>query len=160
MSKKVMLLILALALVVSSTPAKASEQLAENERAKGIASLEAAEYERELYLMAHLINAEAGSDWCSDDLMRYVGSVALNRVEHSEYPDTLYEVIYQTEPCIQYACTVDGNFYKEPNERAWRIAKEILDGGSVLPSEVVYQAQFKQGSEVYTQEQNTYFCIY
>lgn len=52
-----------------SITSHASEQLAENEKQKGIEKLE---YEEELYLLSHLINAEAGSDWCSDDLMRYV----------------------------------------------------------------------------------------
>ena len=132
----------------------ASEQLAENERQKGIEKLE---YERDLYLLSHLINAEAGSDWCSDDLMRYVGSVALNRVQHEAFPDSLEEVIYQQG---QYACIWDGNFDKEPCERAVRIAKELLDGGSVLPVDVVFQAEFPQGSGCYIQEQNTYLCTY
>lgn len=145
-----------------SITSHASEQLAEYEKQKGverIEKLEAMEYEKELYLLAHLINAEAGSDWCSDDLMRYVGSVALNRVAHEDayFPDTLEEVIYQPG---QYACTWDGNFYKEPVERAWIIAKELLDNGSVLPENVVFQSQFPQGSGVYIQEQNMYLCIY
>jgi len=148
--------VLAICLLNSNT-VYASEQLAKNEQEKGETKLE---YEEELYLLAHLINAEAGSNWCSDDLMRYVGSVALNRVAHSEYPNTLEEVIYQTEPTLQYACIVDGNFEKEPCERAWKIAEELLNSGSVLPSNVVYQSQFKQGSGVYLKEQNTYLCTY
>jgi len=137
-----------------STPVYASEQLAENEKQKGVEQLQ---YTEELWLLAHLINAEAGSDWCSDDLMRYVGSVALNRVEHDAFPNTLEEVIYQPG---QYACLWDGNFDKVPCERAIRIARELLDNGSVLPEDVVFQAQFPQGSGVYIQEQNTYLCIY
>lgn len=135
----------------------ASEQLAENEKQKGIEKLQEVEYQKELYLLSHLINAEAGSDWCSDDLMRYVGSVALNRVQHEAFPDSLEEVIYQPG---QYACLWDGNFEKEPSERAVRIAKELLEGGSVLPVDVVFQAEFIQGSGCYIQEQNTYLCIY
>lgn len=155
MSKKVMLIILVLALMVSSTPAKASEQLAENERAKGIESLEAKEREKDIELMAHLLYAEAGSDWCSDELMYYVGSVALNRVESDIFPDTLEDVVYQQG---QYACTWDGGLYKEPNERAYRIARDLIENGSVLPANVVFQAEFTQGSGVYIQEQNMYFC--
>lgn len=146
-----------LILWVGSITSHASEQLAENEKQKGIEKLEETEYQKELYLLSHLINAEAGSDWCSDDLMRYVGSVALNRVQHEAFPDTLEEVIYQPG---QYACLWDGNFGKEPSERAIRIAKELLEGGSVLPVDVVFQAEFIQGSGCYIQEQNTYLCTY
>lgn len=148
-----LILMLVLCCMVSNTT-YASEQLAMNEKQKGIEKLE---YEKDLYLLSHLINAEAGSDWCSDDLMRYVGSVALNRVQHEAFPDSLEEVIYQSG---QYACIWDGNFDKEPCERAVRIAKELLDGGSVLPVDVVFQAEFIQGSGCYIQEQNTYLCIY
>lgn len=157
MKKIVLYLVLSICLISNGNTVYASEQLAEYEQEKGEAKLQ---YEKDLYILSHLINAEAGSDWCSDDLMRYVGSVALNRVEHSEYPNTLYEVIYQTEPTLQYACTVDGNFDKEPCDRAIRIAKELLDNGSVLPDDVVFQAEFIQGSGCYIQEQNTYLCTY
>lgn len=153
---KRLILMLVLCCMVSNT-VYASEQLAENEKKKGIEKLQEIEYEKELYLLSHLINAEAGSDWCSDDLMRYVGSVALNRVQHEAFPDSLEEVIYQPG---QYACIWDGNFDKEPSERAVRIAKELLDNGSVLPANVVYQAEFIQGSGCYIQEQNTYLCTY
>ena len=111
--------------------------------------------ETELYLMAHLIYAEAGSSMCSDDMQLYVGSVALNRVNNACFPDTLKEVIYQKG---QYACTWDGNFEKEPDERAWRNASIVLENGSLLPDNVVYQADFKQGSGVHCQISDMYFC--
>lgn len=154
MKKIVLFLALSICLISNGNTVYASEQLAEYEQEKGETKLQ---YEKDLYLLSHLINAEAGSNWCSDDLMRYVGSVALNRVDHTAFPNTLEEVIYQPG---QYACTWDGNFYKEPVERAWIIAKELLDNGSVLPENVVFQSQFPQGSGVYIQEQNTYLCTY
>ena len=111
--------------------------------------------ETELYLMAHLIYAEAGSSMCSDDMQLYVGSVALNRVNNACFPDTLKEVIYQKG---QYACTWDGNFEKEPDARAWRNASIVLVNGSLLPDNVVYQADFKQGSGVHCKISDMYFC--
>lgn len=157
MKSRIMIIFLALSICLISSNGNtvyASEQLAEYEQEKGEAKLQ---YEKDLYLLSHLINAEAGSNWCSDELMRYVGSVALNRVDHAAFPNTLEEVIYQPG---QYSCLWDGNFYKEPVERAWRIAKELLDNGSVLPENVVFQSQFPQGNGVYIQEQNMYLCIY
>lgn len=155
MKSRIMIIYLALSIcLISNGNTYASEQLAEYEQEKGEAKLQ---YEKDLYLLSHLINAEAGSNWCSDDLMRYVGSVALNRVDHAAFPNTLEEVVYQPG---QYSCLWDGNFDKEPCDRAIRIAKELLDNGSVLPSDVVFQAEFPQGSGVYIQEQNMFLCIY
>lgn len=109
----------------------------------------------ELRLLAHLINAEAGSDWCSDDMQYYVGSVVLNRMASDRYPDTMYGVIYQKG---QYACVDNGHINREPCNRAWRIAKDLLINGSVLPAKVIYQAEFRQGNGTYCIEQNMYFC--
>lgn len=114
------------------------------------------EYTQEdLELLAHVIYAEAGSDYCTDEMRYGVGSVVLNRVEDECFPDTLYNVIYQKG---QYQCTWDGNINKTPDERAYRIAMYLLNNGSIFPSDVVYQAEFKQGSGVYSKIQNIYFC--
>lgn len=109
----------------------------------------------ELYLLAHLIYAEAGQDSCSDDTQLMVGSVALNRVKSDYFPNTLYEVIYQTG---QYSCTWNGGFEKEPNERAWKNAEYLLQTGSVLPNNVIFQAGFEQGDGTYTEVDGIYFC--
>lgn len=114
------------------------------------------EYTQEdLDLLAHVIYAEAGSDYCTDEMRYGVGSVVLNRVEDECFPDTLYNVIYQKG---QYQCTWDGNIDKTPDERSYRIAQDLLNNGSIFPSDVVYQAEFKQGSGVYSKIQNIYFC--
>lgn len=111
--------------------------------------------EEELYMLAHLINGEAGSDWCSDNMLYYVGSVVLNRVNHRLFPNTIEDVIFAKG---QYACTWDGNYDREPCTRAWVIARELLTKGSKLPENVVFQATFTQGDGVYCKVQNMYFC--
>jgi hypothetical protein len=114
--------------------------------------------ESDLYILAHLINAEAGATYCSDTMRYYVGSVVLNRVASSNYPNTIKGVVFDSTFGIQYACTVDGNYYKEPTEYCWEIAEYLLANGSILPSTVVFQAQFEQGTSTYAVEQNMYFC--
>ena len=109
----------------------------------------------ELDMLAHLLGGEAGSDWCSDEMIYYVGSVVLNRVDSPNFPNTIEDVIFQSG---QYACTWDGNYERVPSERCYRIAEELLRYGSVLPGNVVYQAEFKQGSGVFKKVQNMYFC--
>jgi hypothetical protein len=109
----------------------------------------------DLDIMAHLLNGEAGSDWCSDQMIYYVGSVVLNRVASDDFPNTIKDVVFQKG---QYACTWDGNYYREPTERHYKIAEWLLTNGSILPENVIFQAEFKQGSGVYTKVQNQYFC--
>lgn len=138
----------------------ASAEMAEQEQNKAevveISNTTKSMYsEQNLELLAHLLMGESGADYCSDQLMFYVGSVAINRVISDDFPNTLEEVIYQPG---QYACTWDGNFDLEPTDRCWQIAQELLDNGPVLPTNVVFQAQFTQGSSVYVKEQNMYFC--
>lgn len=111
----------------------------------------------ELSLMAHLLMGECGAT-CNDDEMLYLtGAVVLNRVQSEYFPNSIEEVIYQPG---QYQCTelMNSGFYKEPTERCWRIAEELLISGYDIPSNVLYQAEFKQGSGVYKKVQNMYFC--
>lgn len=110
----------------------------------------------ELRLLASLIHAEVG---CieNDECLYACGSVVLNRVRAEDFPDTIRGVIYQEDP-LQYACTVDGNLYQEPSKRCIRIAKDLLQNGSTLPENVIYQAEFVQGSGIYKQYNNVYFC--
>lgn len=104
--------------------------------------------EYELSLMAHLLMGECGAT-CNDDEMLYLaGAVVLNRVQSEYFPNSIEEVIYQSG---QYQCIElkNSGFYKEPTERCWRIAEELLISGYDIPSNVLYQAEFKQGSGVY-----------
>lgn len=111
--------------------------------------------EDDLYLLAHIIYAEAGSDWCSDEMQMYVGSVVLNRVKSPNWPNTMHEVVYQEG---QYECVWIGSFYNEPNQRAWDMAQWLLTNGSQLPPDVVYQSGSPLGNGVYVQVGNMYFC--
>lgn len=111
--------------------------------------------EEDVELLAHVLYAEAGSDWLSDDLIYSVGSVVINRINSSYFPDNLYDVIYQEN---QYACVEDGNINKNPSQRCYDIAEDLLRNGSRLPENVVFQAGFTQGIGTYKVEQNVYFC--
>lgn len=115
----------------------------------------------DLDLFARLLTAEAGSTWIPDEVQLYVGSVVLNRMAHDLFPDTLYDVIYQEG---QYSPTWNGAIYNTPDERTIANAKKLLEEGSILPANVVFQATFKLGSGVYYEyydeilNTTTYFC--
>lgn len=116
--------------------------------------------EEDLYLLSHLICGEVeGCDW---EMKVAVGSVVLNRVADPRFPSTLREVIYQKNP-LQYSCTVDGNFDKTPGEETVEAAKYLLENGSQLPGNVIFQAEFQQGSGLYKfllapNGRTEYFC--
>lgn len=117
-----------------------------------------ASYDEE-WLLAWIIYMEAGSDWIPDYVQQYVGSVVLNRVASPKFPNTITEVLYQPG---QYYAAMTGLYY-EPNERAKENARYLLENGSVLPADVLFQANFKQGTGIYHEYQDpylgsSYFC--
>ena len=111
----------------------------------------------DLELLARIINAEAGG--CTDEHQLLVGNVVLNRVADSRFPNTIYGVIYQKG---QYSPTWNGAINKTPTEQAYKNAQRLLDGERFCPNNVIFQANFKQGSGVYkaisTSYSVTYFC--
>lgn len=124
--------------------------------------LEQPKYSQEdLDLLSHLIYCEAGSDWLSDEHQQLVAMVALNRVKSDKFPNTLKEVIYQQG---QYSCIGSDRWFQEPNSRSIENAKLALEGAVYCPDNVIFQAEFKQGSGIYKSFYNeytsnyTYFC--
>lgn len=114
--------------------------------------------EKDLEILSRIICGEAQS--YSDELQLAVGSVFLNRVKDSRFPNTFEEVAFQKR---QYACTRDGNYYRQPTEKNIANAKDLLENGSILPENVVFQAEFKQGKGVYKtikigKRRKMYFC--
>lgn len=100
------------------------------------------DYDREL--LARAIYAEAGCSWIPDYVQLSVGSVVLNRVQSGYYPDTIEGVLYDPG---QY---VPSTFYAtEPDERAYRNADILLNGGSTLPANVLGQNGWGIGDEIY-----------
>lgn len=122
--------------------------------------------ESDLDLLAAVIYYEAGSDDCTDRHQQLVAQVVLNRVASDEFPDTIYDVIMQTKPSIQYSpykkiAKNAGNRDIIP-QRCYDNALIVLNGEVECPSNIVWQANFKQGSGIYevhkTSYSTTYFC--
>ena len=111
--------------------------------------------DEDVMILAQIINTECGAAYLSDELSFYVGSVVLNRVKSDKFPNTIKEVAYAPG---QYSPVGSARWYTEPNERSYEIATELLEQGSVLPPEVVWQANFTQGKGVYIYQEGMYFC--
>ena len=118
----------------------------------------------DLRLLAKIIACECGPHW-EDWGIIAIGEVVLNRVASPEFPDTIREVLYQTDP-IQYEPVWQSGWEEfVPSERYVRLALRLLEGERTMgdPS-IVFQALFEQGSEVVLiyhdddLDNNTYFC--
>lgn len=91
--------------------------------------------DEDLYVLSHIISAEAGN--CGEDMLIAVGSVVLNRVADERFPDTIKEVVFDPG---QYSPTWNGTYYNEPTDDALEVAEFLLENGSQLPADVIYQS--------------------
>ncbi len=109
----------------------------------------------ELEQMAHLIYGEAGDQ--GDECQQTVGKVVLNRKKSKFYPNSIESVIFQRG---QYACTWDGNYDRKPSKQAYKNALKVLTGNCIkVPENVLYQAQFTQGSGIWRKIGTETFCF-
>lgn len=115
----------------------------------------------DLLLLSRIVDAEAGSSWLTEEQRLLVASVVINRVNSPEFPDTIHDVIYQKK---QYA-PAEKDWFNDltPSKSSVMAAYTILTEGSIAPIDVVYQANFKQGSGIYKSIHDdklgtTYFC--
>ena len=98
-------------------------------------------------LLARLIFHEIGSDGHPDEQLYIVGSVVLNRIADSRFPNNVHDVIYEPG---QYAPAINGTLYTgTPTERCYDIAADLLANGSVIPGDVVWQSGVPQGVETW-----------
>lgn len=82
--------------------------------------------EDDLYWLSRVIYAESGAESLEGQIA--VGNVVLNRVRSEEYPDTIYDVIFDTKDAVQFEPTSNGSIYKEPSSTSVTAAKLALRG--------------------------------
>jgi len=118
----------------------------------------------EVYLLAKIMQCEAGVNW-PDWAILSIGEVVLNRVSSPYFPDTVREVLYQTQP-MQYE-PVHMQEWEEivPAVRYVDLAKRLMDGERPIGDpEMIWQSLFPQGEHTivtfYDQVlgTTTYFC--
>lgn len=80
----------------------------------------------------------------------------MKRVKSKAYPNSICGVIYQRG---QYATAAKLDSVN-PSTRALEIANDLLAVGcKELPDNLVFQAMFPQGREVYKKIDGEYFCL-
>ena len=83
-----------------------------------------------LYWLPQIINAEAKFEPLAGQIG--VGSVVMNRLSSPDFPDTIFEVIYDTEHTVQFEPISTGGIFQEPTEQATLAAYLCLEGYSTV----------------------------
>lgn len=116
--------------------------------------------EEALNILARVVQGEAGA--CPWMHQVAVAAVVVNRVNSEYFPDTVREVVAAPG---QYTTLYLSGFDKT-SRQCYEAAKKALDGESGVPEDVIWQAEFRQGTEVWWQSDvdtgwyrsTTYFC--
>lgn len=81
----------------------------------------------DLYWLSRIIEAEAGSE--PSDGKVAVGNVILNRVNSKDFPNTIYDVIFEYyEDIPQFSPVAEGTIYNNPSEESIQAARDALNG--------------------------------
>ena len=89
----------------------------------------------ELYWLSRIISAESRGEPLFGKVA--VGTVIYNRACADEYPDNIYDVIFDMKHGIQFTPAYTGSVYKEPTEESVVAAKLCMDGCRVN-SDMIY----------------------
>lgn len=113
--------------------------------------------EDDLYWLSRVISAEVGNSTYESKAM--CGQVVVNRVNSPSFKaETIEDVIFSPG---QYETVSNGRIYNDPDDESIEVARKILEGTIEIeiPTDVVYQAEFRQGSGIYCQIGNEYYCF-
>lgn len=78
------------------------------------------------YWLSRIICAESGGEALEGQIA--VGNVVLNRVESPDFPDSVPEVIFDTENGVQFEPVANGTVRSEPTELSREAARRALSG--------------------------------
>ena len=115
--------------------------------------------DEDIWLIAWITMGEAEGE-CEEG-KRLVIDTILNRVDHSSFPNTIYDVIAQPMQYSSYNMVINNMGTDVIPQRCYDNALAVLNNDVDCPSDIVWQAGFIQGEiyEVYyTTYSTTYFC--
>lgn len=94
--------------------------------------------EEELYWMSRIISAESRGEPLLGKLA--VGTVVMNRVASDEFPDSIYDVIFDRKYGVQFQPVANGTVYNEPTQESVLAAKMCLEGARVVGDSLYFLA--------------------
>ncbi|MEA4895826.1 MAG: cell wall hydrolase [Oscillospiraceae bacterium] len=89
-----------------------------------------------VYWLSRIINAESSGESLKGKIA--VGNVILNRVASSDFPNSIYGVIFDKTGGTQFTPVANGTIYNAPSSDSILAAKLCLDGASVAGSSLFF----------------------
>ncbi|MBQ3403889.1 MAG: cell wall hydrolase [Oscillospiraceae bacterium] len=90
----------------------------------------------DLYWLSRIIEAEAGGEKLIGQIA--VGNVVINRVVSSEFPDTIYGVIFDKKYGVQFTPAYSGAVYNTPSENAVIAACLAMEGTNIVDNSLYF----------------------
>lgn len=92
--------------------------------------------DEELYWLSRIISAESRGESLEGKLA--VGTVVLNRVASKEFPNTVYDVIFDRKWGVQFTPVANGTIYQEPTAESVIAAHLCLEGARVAGNSLYF----------------------
>lgn len=92
----------------------------------------------DLYWLSRIISAESQGEPLDGKIA--VGNVVLNRVASSDFPDTIYDVIFDSRWGGQFEPVRNGTIYNNPTDESIQAAKLCLEGTNVVGDSLYFLA--------------------
>ncbi len=92
----------------------------------------------ELYWMSRIISAESQGEPLAGKIA--VGTVVLNRVASNQFPNTIYDVIFDDKWGVQFTPAANGMIYQEPTTESVLAAKLCLEGARMAGDSLYFLA--------------------
>ena len=92
--------------------------------------------EHDLYWLSKIISAESSGEPLRGKIA--VGNVVLNRVASAEYPNSIYEVIFDTKDGVQFTPVANGTINSAPTEESIMAAKICLEDYKLSDKEMLF----------------------
>ncbi len=90
----------------------------------------------DIYWLSRIVNSESGAESMTGKIA--VANTVLNRVEHSDFPDTIYGVIFDRKYGVQFQPTMNGTIYNTPLGDSVIAAKRALSGENVVDESMYF----------------------
>lgn len=92
----------------------------------------------ELVWLSRIIHAESQGEPFEGQIA--VGNVILNRVRSSQFPNTIYEVIFDRQHGVQFEPILNGSIYNNPLKKTIAAAKHALNGTNIAGEALYFYA--------------------
>ena len=90
----------------------------------------------DLEWLAKIVHAEAGGE--PDNGKIAVANVVINRIESKDFPDTIYDVVFDRKYGVQFTPVANGAIYNNPSIQSYHSAKKAMFGENVVGNSLYF----------------------